>query len=159
MANTYWQIYVQLVFAVKKRSTFIADEWRERLHRYLTGIVQSKGSKLIAINSVPNHIHIFLGMNPDFALSDQVRDMKRSSTRFVNETILSSRRFGWQEGYGAFSYGRSQIDAVVKYILRQKEHHRQKSFREEYLSMLEKHSIDFDARYLFDWLENDEGGT
>lgn len=153
MANTYTQIYIQIVFAVRNRAALISPQWKERLHKYITGIVQNKGHKLIAINSMPDHIHIFIGMKPDEALSDLVRDVKRDSTNFVNEDIKPKSRFGWQEGFGAFSYSRSAIDTVVKYILNQEEHHRHKTFGEEYEAFLKEFAVDYDTRYVFEYFE------
>ncbi len=153
MANTYTQIYIQIVFAVRNRATFISPRWKERLHKYITGIVQNKGHKLLAINSMPDHLHIFIGMKPDEALSDLVRDVKRDSTNFVNQEIKPPGKFAWQEGFGAFSYSRSDIDAVVKYILRQEEHHRRKTFREEYETFLKEFAVEYDARYVFEYFE------
>jgi REP element-mobilizing transposase RayT len=153
MANTYTQIYIQIVFAVRNRATLISPQWKARLHKYITGIVQNKGHKLLAINSMPDHLHIFIGMKPDEALSDLVRDVKRDSTNFVNEEIKPKTKFGWQEGFGAFSYSRSAIDAVVKYILNQEEHHRRKTFREEYESFLKKFAVEYDTRYVFEYFD------
>jgi REP element-mobilizing transposase RayT len=153
MANTYTQIYIQIVFAVRNRAALISPQWKERLHKYITGIVQNKGHKLLAINSMPDHLHIFIGMKPDEALSDLVRDVKRDSTNFVNEEIRPKNKFGWQEGFGAFSYSRSAIDTVVKYILNQEEHHRRKTFREEYESFLKEFAVDYDTRYVFEYFE------
>ncbi len=153
MANTYTQIYIQIVFAVRNRAALISPQWKERLHKYITGIVQNKGHKLLAINSMPDHLHIFIGMKPDEALSDLVRDVKRDSTNFVNEEIKPKSRFGWQEGFGAFSYSRSAIDTVVKYILNQEEHHRRKTFREEYESFLKEFAVEYDTRYVFEYFD------
>lgn len=153
MANTYTQIYIQIVFAVRNRAALILPQWKERLHKYITGIVQNKGHKLLAINSMPDHLHIFIGMKPDEALSDLVRDVKRDSTNFVNEEIKPKNKFGWQEGFGAFSYSRSAIDTVVKYILNQEEHHRRKTFREEYESFLKEFGVEYDNRYVFEYFE------
>ncbi len=154
MANTYTQLYIQIVFAVKHRHALISLSWKERLHKYITGIVQNQGNKMIAINTMPNHGHIFIGMKPDIALSDLVRDVKRDSTNFVNHEVLPNGKFGWQEGFGAFSYSHSQIDAVVKYIMNQEEHHRRKTFREEYETLLKKCNVAYDNRYLFDWIDD-----
>ena len=153
MANTYTQIYIHIVFAVKNCDVQIASNWKERLHKYITGIVQNKGHKLIVINTRFNHAHIFIGMKPDEALSDLVRDIKKDSTNFVNNEIKLRGKFGWQEGFGAFSYSQSQIDTVVKYIVNQEEHHRTKTFREEYEAMLKKYSLKYDEKYLFEWIE------
>ena len=157
MANTYTQIHIHIVFAVRHRLTLISTSWKERLHKYITGIVQNEGNKLIAINTMPDHAHIFVGMKPDIAVSDLVRDVKRDSTNFVNQKLLPRGKFGWQEGFGGFSYSHSQIDSVVKYILNQEEHHRRRTFREEYEAMLREFNIAYDNRYLFDWIEDDNG--
>jgi putative transposase len=157
MANTYTQIYIHLVFAVRHRDAAISPSWKERLHKYITGIIQNQGHKLIAINTMPNHVHIFIGMRPDACISNLVRDIKRDSTNFINQEIKPRGRFAWQEGFGAFSYSHSQIDSVVKYILSQEEHHRRRTFREEYVSMLKQSGIEYDNRYVFDW-DVPEGG-
>ncbi|MGH7596056.1 MAG: IS200/IS605 family transposase [bacterium] len=156
MANTYTQIYIHVVFAVQGRQNLIPKEHKEELHKYITGIVQNKKQKLIAINSMPDHIHIFIGMKPSIALSDLVRDIKNNSSNFINEKKWIRGKFSWQEGFGAFSYGHSQIDVVVKYIQNQEEHHTKKTFKEEYLEMLKKFDVEYDERYLFKWIE-DEG--
>jgi REP element-mobilizing transposase RayT len=153
MPNTYTQIYIHVVFAVKNRDALISSSWKERLHKYITGIVQNQGHKLIAINTMANHAHIFIGMKPDAALSDLVRDIKRDSTNFVNNEIKLRGKFGWQEGFGAFSYSHSQIDSVVKYILNQEEHHRCKTFKEEYETMLKDFAVEYNDHYVFEWIE------
>jgi len=154
MSNTYTKIYIQTVFAVKNRNALIRKTWKERLHKYITGIIQNMGHKLIAVNSVHNHIHIFIGYKPHMAFSDIVRDVKSNSTLFINDEIRLPKKFYWQEGYGAFSYSEAQIDNVVKYILNQEEHHRTKTFREEYLSFLKEFRIEYDEKYLFDWIDD-----
>jgi REP element-mobilizing transposase RayT len=151
--SAYSQILIQLVFAVKGRQGLIRPEWEDRLYRYITGIVQGQGQKLLAINGMPDHIHILIGMKPSCCLADLVREIKKASSTFVKEQKLSRFPFYWQEGYGAFSYSKSQLDIVVKYILNQKDHHRNRSFREEYMTFLEEFGIDYDSRYLFEWLE------
>ncbi len=153
MANTSTQIYIHIVFAVKHRDALISSSWKERLHKYITGIVQNQGHKLIAINTMPNHAHIFIGMKPDTPLSDLVRDIKRDSTNFVNNEIRLHGKFGWQNGFGAFSYSHSQIDSVVKYILNQEKHHRRKTFREEYQAVLLEFAVEYNERYMYDWIE------
>ncbi|MEW6774601.1 MAG: IS200/IS605 family transposase [Bacteroidota bacterium] len=153
MAGTFSQIYIQVVFAVKGRESLIQKEWEERLYQYITGIIRAKEQKLIAINGMPDHIHIFIGMKPSCCLSDLVREVKKSSNDFINENKLSKFKFSWQEGYGAFSYSHSQIDAVAKYILNQKEHHRKVTFKEEYVDFLKKFEIEYDEKYLFNWME------
>ncbi len=153
MANTYTQIYIHIVFAVQGRQNLIPKEHKEELHKYITGIVQNKGQKLIAINSMPDHVHIFIGMKPAVALSDLVRDIKNNSSTFINEKKWVRGKFIWQKGFGAFSYGHSQIDTVVKYIQNQEEHHEKKTFREEYLEMLKKFEVEYNEKYLFEWIE------
>ncbi len=153
MANSYSQIYIQVVFAVKHRDTVIKFEWEERLYQYITGIVQNKGQKMLAINGMPDHIHFLIGLKPDCCLSDLIREVKKASNEFINEHRLTPAKFYWQEGFGAFSYSRSQIDTVAKYILNQKEHHKERTFKEEYLQFLEKYGIEYNEKYLFEWLE------
>jgi putative transposase len=153
MANTYSQIYIQVVFAVKHRAAIINTEWEERLFQYITGIVQNKGQKMLAINGMPDHIHFLLGLKPDCCLSDLIREVKKASNEFINDHKLTPTKFYWQDGFGAFSYSRSQIDSVVKYILNQKEHHKKKTFKEEYLEFLKKYEIEYNEKYLFEWIE------
>jgi REP element-mobilizing transposase RayT len=152
IAGTYSQIYIQVVFAVKFRNALINPEWEEKLYQYITGIVKNKNQKLIAINGMPDHIHIFLGLKPSCCLSDLVRDIKKSSTTFITENKLSDFKFQWQNGYGAFSYSHSHIDNVYKYIMNQKEHHKKVSFKAEYLEFLKKFEIEYDEKYVFDWI-------
>jgi REP element-mobilizing transposase RayT len=152
MANTYTQIYIHVVFSVQNRDALISREWKERLHKYITGIIQNQGHKLIAINSMPDHVHIFIGIKPDSALSDLIRDVKRDSTNFINNEIRLRFKFSWQKGYGAFSYSHSQIDPVVKYIINQETHHHRKTFREEYETMLKEFAVEYDLRYVFESL-------
>lgn len=149
MPNTYTQLYVQLVFAVKHRHGLVQSTWREDLYRYMTGIVQNGGHKLIAINGMPDHVHLFVGLNPKESISDMVQGLKANSARWINEKRLTPGRFEWQTGYGAFSYGHSQIDAVVKYIQNQEEHHRKRTFLEEYVAFLERFNVPYDERYVF----------
>ncbi len=150
MPNTYSQIYIQIVFAINYRMSLISPAWKERLHRYISGIVTLQGHKLIAINSTRDHIHILAGLKPHVAPSDLVRDIKRNSTIFVNENRLAAGKFAWQEGFGAFSYSHSQISRVARYIEHQEEHHRRLSFAEEYKLMLKSFHIDYDERYVLD---------
>lgn len=151
MPNTYTQIYIQVVFAVEWRQSLIRPENKAELHKYITGIVSNKGQKMIAINSRPDHIHILLGMKPDLALSDLVREIKKSSTVFINDKRWVRGRFNWQEGFGGFSYSRSSLDAVIRYIQNQDQHHHKQSFKDEYLRLLRRFDIAFDERYLFDF--------
>ena len=149
MPNTYSQIYIHCVFAVKYREASINPEWEDRLHKYITGIVQNNGHKLLAINSMPDHMHIFIGLNLSQSLSELMRLVKGDSSEFINKHSLTNRKFNWQEGYGDFSNSRSQIDAVVKYIINQKQHHQKQTFREEYLEILKDYDINYDERYIF----------
>lgn len=153
MANTYSQIHIQIIFAVKGREQLIKEEHREELQKYITGIITNKNQKLLAIHCMPDHTHIFMGIRPDIAISDLVRDIKANSSSFITENKLTKSTFNWQEGYGVFSYAKSQVDAVVKYVLNQAEHHKKRTFREEYIEFLQKFEIEFDEKYLFDWIE------
>ena len=157
MSSTFSQIYIQIVFAVKNRNALINFSWEERLYQYITGIVQSKGQKIIAINGMPDHVHIFIGMKPSCCLSDLVREIKKASNDFVNENKLSKFKFSWQEGFGAFSYSHSHINNVYKYVINQKEHHKKTTFKEEYTSFLTKFEVEHDEKYLFDWLQDAKG--
>ena len=151
--STYSQIYIQIVFAVKNRQALIANSWQEELYKYVTGIVQNKGQKMLAINGMPDHIHILIGMKPSCCLSDLVREIKKSSNSFVKEKEFSKYKFEWQEGFGAFSYSHSSLDNVIGYIKKKKEHHKKRSFKEEYIDFLEKFQIEFKDEYLFEWIE------
>jgi putative transposase len=150
--STYSQLYIQIVFAVKARQSLIRSDVEERVYKYITGIVKGKGQKLLAINGMPDHVHIFISIGPDCSISDLVREVKKASNAFINENKLASARFQWQEGYGAFSYSHSHIDKVVKYILNQKEHHKTFSFRDEYVDMLKEFKIRYEDKYLFEWI-------
>lgn len=154
MANTYTQIYIQIVFAVKGRQNLIAKENREELHKFITGIVTNRGQKLFAVFAMPDHVHILVSIGPTILISDLVRDIKAGSSKFINDKRWMSGKFNWQEGYGAFSYSKSSVDSVVKYILNQEEHHKKKTFRGEYLELLEKFEIEYDSKYLFEWVED-----
>jgi putative transposase len=153
MANTYSQIYIQIVFAVSGRENLISKEWKDELYKYITGIVTNHGQKLLAINGVADHLHLLLNIKPNIALSELVRDIKANSSRWINEKRLVRGKFQWQEGFGAFSYSLSQLDDVIGYIQRQEEHHQKVSFKKEYLTYLERFNVDFDEKYVFDWIE------
>ncbi len=153
MANTYSQIIVQFVFAVKSRDNLISSKNREELEKYISGIIENKGQKMLAIYAMPDHIHILVGMKPNISISDLVRDIKSNSSRFINESKWIRGKFSWQEGYGAFSYSKSHLDNVVKYILNQEEHHKKKKFKDEYLEFLDKFEIEYKDEYLFDWID------
>jgi len=153
MANTYSQITIQLVFALKNRNALIVPTFREQLHKYITGIITNQKQKLLVINSVSDHTHILIGQSPSCNLSDLVREIKSESSRFINENKLSKFKFNWQDGFGSFSYSRSHRDIVIKYILNQEKHHKKRTFREEYLDFLKKFEIEYDEKYLFDFFE------
>jgi len=153
MANTFSQIYIQTVFAVENRQSLIKPNFKEELHRYITGIVRNQGQKLIAINGMPDHVHILIGLKPAMALADLVREIKANSTKFINEQGLVHGRFNWQEGYGAFSYGHSQLDRIIRYIQNQEAHHQKQSFKEEYMTLLRKFDIAFDDKYVFKFID------
>ncbi|MBP9151973.1 MAG: IS200/IS605 family transposase [Flavobacteriales bacterium] len=153
MANTYTQILIQYVFAVKYRDACIDENFREPLEKYITGIVSNSGHKLLAIYCMPDHCHILIGLHPTQSISDLARDIKSNSSKWINEEKHLRAKFNWQDGYGAFSYSRSQLDSVVKYILNQPEHHRKRTFGEEYIDFLQKFEVDHDANYLFDWID------
>jgi REP element-mobilizing transposase RayT len=154
MAGTFTQIYIQTVFAVKGRNSLINKSWEEELFKYVSGIVQNKGQKMLAINGIPDHIHFLIGMKPTCCLSDLVREIKKSSNKFVNDKKFTNFNFEWQEGYGAFSYSHSSLDKVIKYIMNQKEHHKKQTFRDEYMSFLKKFEIEFKDEYLFEWIKD-----
>ena len=153
MANTYTQIYIQIVFAVKGRNNLISTQNREELHKFITGIVQNRGQKLLAIFAMPDHVHLLVGMKANISLSDLVRDVKAGSSKYINDSKWVRGKFEWQEGFGGFSYSKSQLNNVVNYILTQEEHHKKQSFKEEYLEFLRKFEIEFNEKYLFEWIE------
>ncbi len=155
MADTFTQIYIQVVFAVQNRVALILPDWEEELYKYITGIVQNKGQKMLSVNGTKNHIHFLLGMKPTCCLSDLVREIKKSSTTFVKEKQFTKFKFQWQEGFGAFSYSHSQLGDVIRYIENQKKHHRRKTFKEEYLAFLTAFEVEFKDEYLFTWLDDE----
>ncbi|GAA3783613.1 IS200/IS605 family transposase [Flavobacterium ginsengiterrae] len=148
MANTYTQLHIQFVFAVKYRKALIAKEWKERLHQYITGIIQSNNHKMLSINSMPDHIHIFIGMRPTQSISSLIQNVKTETSKWIKEERLSLD-FAWQEGYGAFSYSRSHVPNVIRYIQNQEEHHKKETFLEEYLKILKAFEIEYDEQYVF----------
>jgi REP element-mobilizing transposase RayT len=154
MAGTFSQIYIQIVFAIKSRDALIRPDWESELYKYITGIVQNKGQKILAINGTSNHIHLLIGMKPTCCLSDLIREIKKSSNTFIKEKRFSGYNFQWQEGFGAFSYSHSALDKVVKYIHQQKEHHKKKTFREEYMDFLKKFNVEFKDEYLLDLIDD-----
>ena len=154
MADTYTQCYFQLVFAVRNRNALIKKEWKDQLEKYISGIIRNNGHKMLAIGTMPNHIHIFFGYNLNQLIPDLVEQIKTSSNAWIKERRLSRFRFGWQNGYGAFTYSRSQIDAVIKYILNQEQHHKKMNFQEEYLKILRKLEIEYKKEYLFEFFDD-----
>jgi len=151
MANTYTQLHVQLVFAVKGRASLVQSTWKDELYKYITGIVQNHHHKMLQINGMPDHIHIFIGYDPRQTIPDLVETIKTDSNHFIKRQGFCPQKFNWQEGYGAFSYARSQVDAVVKYVANQERHHQKKTFQEEYLMMLQKFEVEYKEEYLFDF--------
>jgi REP element-mobilizing transposase RayT len=149
MGNTYVQSYFHLVFAVKHRQALIQKEWKDDLEKYITGIVQNNGHRLIAIGTMPDHIHIFIGYKLTQTIPNLVEKVKTSSNKWIKENKLSKYKFDWQNGYGAFTYAHSQIDTVAKYVLNQEKHHAKKTFKEEYIELLKKFQIEYDDKYLF----------
>jgi len=148
MANTYTQIHIHAVFAVQNRLSLIQKQWQDELHKYITGIITNNGHKLLQIGGMSDHVHILFGMRPTQSLSDLMQNVKGDSSLWINKKRLVSGKFSWQEGYGAFSYGKSQIDNVVKYIQTQEKHHEKRNFAEEYLELLKLFGIEFDERYI-----------
>ena len=153
MANTYSKIYIHIVFTVKGRQNLIQKKYREQLHKYISGIIKNKGQKLLSIFAMPDHIHLFMNTKPNITISDLVRDIKANSSKFISEEKIVKGKFSWQKGFGAFSYSESQIPSVIKYIKNQEEHHKKRTFREEYIELLTKFAIEFDEKYLFEWIE------
>jgi REP element-mobilizing transposase RayT len=148
MANTYTQLHLQFVFAVKHRAALIDDLWKDRLLQYITGIIQNNQHKLLQINNMPDHIHILVGFRPHQAISDFVQNVKSESTKWVKENNFS-KTFAWQTGYGAFSYSKSHVPDVIRYIQAQEQHHRKQTFLEEYRMMLTAFGIEFEEQYIF----------
>lgn len=149
MANTYTQIHIHFVFAVKFRHGIIQSKWKEDLYKYITGIIQNNNHKLLAINGMSDHIHILIGLRPAQSISDLMKEVKQSSSKWINENKLTNGHFEWQEGYGAFSYSKSQISQVINFIQNQEIHHKKKTFKEEYVDFLEKFEIDYDEKFVF----------
>ncbi|HWN09269.1 MAG TPA: IS200/IS605 family transposase [Pyrinomonadaceae bacterium] len=154
MAHTFSQIYIQIVFAVSSRLSLISPTFQEELYKYITGIVTNQKQKLISINGMPDHIHILIGLKPAMALADLVREIKGDSTSFINRKKLARGKFSWQEGYGAFSYGHSQLNTIIRYIQNQKAHHSRRSFQDEYLTLLRRFDIKFEGKYVFNFLSD-----
>lgn len=149
MANTYTQIHIQVVFAVKYREALIRTSWSDRLYKYIKGIVQQNGHKMLQINGMPDHIHIFFGLRPKQSISHLIQQVKADSTKWINREQLTEKPFQWQNGYGAFSYTKAEAPRVIQYIKSQEEHYRKKNFINEYTDLLIKHEIKYDKRYVF----------
>lgn len=149
MANTYTKVYIQYIFAVQNRISLINPRWEVELYNHITGIVQNQKHKLIAINGIPDHIHVFVGMHTTQSMSELMQDVKEYSSKWINKNGYTKGKFQWQDGYGAFSYSKSHIDNVYKYIMNQKEHPKKKTFIEEYIEFLEKFEVPYDERYIF----------
>lgn len=154
MANTYTQLYVQLVFAVKGREHLIPKAHKEQVQKYMTGVIQGRKHKLLEINCMPDHSHIFIGLHPDQSISDLVEETKTATTKFIKKQPWMQFDFSWQKGFGAFSYARTQLEAVVNYIRNQEAHHQKRTFREEYLDFLNKFEVPFEEQYLFDFYDD-----
>jgi REP element-mobilizing transposase RayT len=153
MANTYSKLYIQLVFAVNGRQQLIQQEWKSDLNRYISGIITNQGHKSINVNGMADHIHAFIGLNPTKNISDLVREMKSDSSNYINTRKLLNKKFSWQGGFGAFSYSQSHIQQVYNYIENQELHHQKKTFREEYHGFLKAFNINYEEKYLFDFLD------
>ncbi len=153
MANTYTQINIHAIFSVKGRENIITRNFRDRLHPYIAGIINNTGNYSLAVNGYKDHVHVFFELNPSLALSGVIRDLKANSSKWINENRFILGRFSWQEGYGAFSYSRSQRDNVIRYIMEQEKHHAGRSFKEEYLDLLRKFEIPFEDNYVFEFYD------
>jgi REP element-mobilizing transposase RayT len=153
MANTYSQLYAQIIFSPKGRVNLINDRIKESVYKYILGVIKGNNQKPMIINGMPDHIHILIGFSPNIALSDLVRDIKANTTNYINVNKLVPGKFAWQRGFGAFSYSKSQISQVIKYINNQEQHHKIRTFREEYLELLNKFEIEFENKYLFEFYD------
>lgn len=150
MANTYTQLYFHIVFAVKGRNNFISNQWKDELYKYISGIIANKDQKLMIVNGMPNHVHLLIGTKPNCNLSDLIRDIKANSSKWINEKKFTNFHFEWQTGFGAFTVSQSGVPKAIEYIKNQEEHHRKKTFKEEYVEFLKAYQIDFKDEYLFD---------
>ncbi len=151
--STYSKIYIHVVFVVNGRQSLIHPQWEEKLYKYITGIVQNKQQIMVAINGMPDHIHFLIAMKPTCCLSDLVREIKKSTNEMINAESLTSNKFKWQEGYGAFSYTHYSLDTIINYIANQKEHHAKKKFKEEFIDLLKNHQVPYEEKYLFEWID------
>jgi REP element-mobilizing transposase RayT len=154
MANTFTQIHIHVVFAVQNRISLIDKSWKERLYEYAIAIIQKHGHKVLAIGGMPDHVHILFGFRPTQALSNLVQEVKRDCSEWINKEKLVKGRFSWQEGFGGFSYSRSHVAQVINYILTQEEHHKKRSFLEEYKKILDDFNLEYDERYIFKAIED-----
>jgi putative transposase len=153
MPGTFSQIYIQIVFAVKGRQNLVLPSFDEELYKYIAGIVSGKAQKPLAVNGMPDHIHILVGLKPSMAIADLVRDVKNNSTNFINKKNCLPKKFSWQEGYGAFSYSESNYGKVIDYIKNQRQHHSNQNFRQEYTGFLKKFNVPYDEKYLFEFYD------
>jgi putative transposase len=153
MANTFSQIYLQFVFAVRNRECLISKHHKEELQKYIGGLVKNRDAKLLAVSCMPDHVHLFVGFRPNSLIADFIKEIKVESNEFINSKKWILGKFSWQEGYGVFSYSHSHIDRVIQYVDNQEIHHQKKSFREEYHELLDKFGISFDDKYSFDFIE------
>lgn len=153
MANTYTQLYAQIIFSPKGRQNLIHDRIKIQIHKYISGIVKNQNQKLMIINGMPDHIHMFVGFSPDIALSDLIGVIKSNTTNYINDQKLILGKFSWQRGFGAFTYSKSQVPDVISYIQNQEQHHRKKTFKEEYREILEKFGVEYMNEYLFEWFD------
>ena len=153
MAGTFSQVYMQYVFAVKGRENLIKKTFEEELYKYIAGIVNGKEQKPLAINGMPDHIHVLVGLRPAMRISDLIRDIKNNSSNFINDKGWLKQKFSWQEGYGVFSYSESNYGKVIDYIKDQKKHHEKRTFRQEYLLLLKRFNIPFEEKYLFEFYD------
>jgi putative transposase len=149
MPNTYTQIHIQAVFTVQNRDCIIHEKWKNELYKYIAGIIQNNNHKLLAINGMPDHIHVLFGLRPSQSVSDLMQDIKGNSSKWINDRKFVKGKFSWQEGYGAFSYSKSEVPDVIRYIRNQHDHHRKKSFIEEYLEILKEFKIEYNEKYVF----------
>lgn len=149
MANTYTQLHIQFVFAVKYRAALIQKAWKEELHKYITGIIQESGHKMLQVNCMPDHIHIFIGMRPTQSIAALVQNIKTESSKWIKEKGFCESPFAWQEGYGAFSYSKSHVPDVIRYIQNQEAHHKKQTFLEEYMQFLKSFEIEYEEKYVF----------
>ena len=153
MAGTFSQIYIQYVFSVWGRENLLQKPWRDEVFKYISGIIKGKNQKTIIVNGVSDHVHVFVGLKPAMNISELVRDIKNNSSNFINEQKFLRGKFSWQEGYGVFSYAHSQIQNVYQYIENQEEHHNKRTFKEEYIDFLSKFEIEYNEKFLFEWLD------